>query len=146
MKVLTLKKNSEKSVLLILAFILFTLLILLEYLPEKYLIYQLTLLTTVCISAIIIALVISSKSELTICHHGVFYRSMFGNFHIEASRVKLLRHYSKCGFHCVIMFGDRFFLFAPFYTLTSRQTQGLKRYNSNLLNWLHEKSKHRKLL
>ncbi len=70
MKVLTLKKNSEKSVLLILAFILFTLLILLEYLPEKYLIYQLTLLTTVCISAIIIVLVISSKSELTICHHG----------------------------------------------------------------------------
>ncbi|KPM84374.1 hypothetical protein NH514_14950 [Pseudoalteromonas sp. ACER1] len=144
MKVLNLRKTSEKSIWLMLATLEAVFVYLLKTLSQKHFLYEPLLILFMLISLVLTLLILSSKSELTICRHGVFYSSPFGNAHIEATKTKLIKQYSKFGFNCVIIIGEKFFIFAPFYSLTSRQLQRLKRYDYNLLHWLqvtHKRSK-----
>jgi len=136
MKVLNLRKSSEKSTLAVLITLAALLLFILKSASKIHPFYELLLLAFMLISLVITFLVLSSKNELTICRHGIFYSSAFGNVHIEPKKTKLIKQYSKYNFNCVVIIGHGYFIFAPFYYLTSKQKQRLKRYDNNLLHWL----------
>ncbi|QWV06903.1 hypothetical protein KQ246_17805 (plasmid) [Pseudoalteromonas shioyasakiensis] len=136
MKVLNLRKSSEKSTLAILVTLAVLTLSILKVTSQKHPLHDLLLMAFMLTSIVIIFLILNSKNELTICRHGIFYSSAFGNVHIEPNKTKLIKQYSKYGFNCVVIIGHGYFIFAPFYYLTSKQKQRLKRYDNNLLHWL----------
>jgi len=136
MKVLNLRKSSEKSTLAILVTLAVLTLSILKATSQKHPLYELLLLAFSVVSFLVVFLMLSSKKKLTICRHGIFYSSAFGKVHIEPNKTKLIKQYSKYGFNCVIIIGHNYFIFAPFYYLTSKQKQRLKRYDNNVLHWL----------
>ena len=136
MKVLNLRKSSEKSTLAVLISLAALLLLVLKSTSKSHPLYELLLLALSVVSFVIVFLMLSSKKKLTICRYGIFYSSAFGKVHIEPNKTKLIKQYSKHGFNCVIIIGHNYFIFAPFYYLTSKQKQRLKRYDNNLLHWL----------
>ena len=136
MNVLNLRKSSEKSTLAILVTLAVLTLSILKVTSQKHPLYELLLLAFSVILFVVLFLMLSSKKQLTICRHGIFYSSAFGNFHIEPNKTKLIKQYSKYNFNCVVIIGHGYFIFAPFYYLTSKQKQRLKRYDNNVLHWL----------
>ena len=136
MKVLNLRKSSEKSTLAVLISLAALLLLVLKSSSKNHPLYELLLMAFSAISFLVVFLMLSSKKKLTICRHGIFYSSAFGKVHIEPNKTKLIKQYSKYGFNCVVIIGHGYFIFAPFYYLTSKQKQRLKRYDNNLLHWL----------
>ncbi|RJF35428.1 hypothetical protein [Pseudoalteromonas gelatinilytica] len=136
MNVLNLRKSSEKSTLAVLITLAALLLFILKSASKIHPFYELLLLAFTVISFVVVFLMLSSKKKLTICRHGIFYSSAFGNVHIEPNKTKQIKQFSKYGFNCVVIIGHGYFIFAPFYYLTSKQKQRLKRYDNNLLHWL----------
>ena len=136
MHVLDLEKQGEVNTLLTLLFI--DLLMLLAYLisPDGWLnilTYSLTLLVT----ALIVILLGNGKKTLTVCKHGVHTLSIFNRAnYIAAQQINFIRPYSICGIKGVIIMGEKFICLAPFYALTTKHQQRLKRYENGLFEWL----------
>ena len=82
-------------------------------------------------------LVFNSKRNLTVCRHGVHYRNLFGQCrHMHARQVQFIHHYSFFGLRLVLIMGEKYVCFAPFYSLSDKQQQRLKRYDNDLFDWL----------
>ena len=97
MKVLNLRKSSEKSTLAILVTLAVLTLSILKVTSQKHPLHDLLLMAFMLTSIVIIFLILNSKNELTICRHGIFYSSAFGNVHIEPNKTKLIANSSpKC--------------------------------------------------
>lgn len=141
MKVLNLKKRSEKKVYSFLALLLLFTLMLLKLFSPQHIIYELIAALCFFIALVLFFLAINCKHALTVCRHGIYYHSIWGHHYIAAQEIKLIQHYSKCGLSCIFIIGPRFIIFAPFYCLTSKQMHRLKRYDYNLLQWLQVSNK-----
>ncbi len=131
MSVLNLKKNAEVSVLITLTGFMCLLFILLKYMPLQTLSYEIVLVGLIILTTIFIFLLVTRKRDLMLCPQGVFYRSIWGQVYVEAHRAKLIRHYSKFGFNWIIIRGDKLFIFAPFYSVTSKQIENFKLFDFN---------------
>lgn len=136
MHVLDLEKQGEVNTLMTL--VLINLLILLANLisPDGWL-NILTYSLTVLVTAVIVVLLGNGKKTLTICKHGVHTLSIFKRAnYFSAKQINHIRPYSICGIKGVIITGEKFICVAPFYTLTNKHQQRLKRYENGLYEWL----------
>lgn len=89
------------------------------------------------VSLLLALLVFNSKRNLTVCRHGVHYRNLFGQCrHMHARQVQFIHQYSFFGLRLVLIMGEKYICFAPFYSLSDKQQQRLKRYDNDLFDWL----------
>ncbi|MEH6394388.1 hypothetical protein [Pseudoalteromonas sp.] len=136
MQVLDLEKQSEVNTLIMLLFI--DSLLLLGYLvsPESGLnILAGTL--ALAFTTLIITLLFNGKKTLTVCKYGVHTLSIYNRAsYFAAQQIRFIRPYSICGIRGVIIMGDKFICVAPFYALTAKHQQRLKRYENGLFEWL----------
>lgn len=137
MKVFDLEKQYEACCLLVL-FIVNSMLFLLSMDSSGVFIDVLVNMLACVTSLLFLVLVLNSKSSITICRYGVHYRSLLGRLHcIEADKVEHIHQYSVLGLRFILIFGDKFICLAPFYSLTDKHHQRLKRYDNGLVDWLH---------
>ncbi|MCK8123935.1 hypothetical protein MTF66_02930 [Pseudoalteromonas sp. 2CM39R] len=136
MKVIDLEKRFELMGWALLSAI--NVLLLMGFMSSKSEVSNLLFSFLLCTVSLLIALLVfNSKRNLTVCRHGVHYRNLFGQCrHMHARQVQFIHHYSFFGLRLVLIMGEKYICFAPFYSLSDKQQQRLKRYDNDLFDWL----------
>ncbi|RJF35687.1 hypothetical protein [Pseudoalteromonas gelatinilytica] len=136
MKVIDLEKRFELMSWAVLSAI--NVLLLMGFMSSKSEVSNLLFSFLLCtVSLLLSLLVFNSKRNLTVCRHGVHYRNLFGQCrHMHARQVQFIHHYSFFGLRLVLIMGEKYVCFAPFYSLSDKQQQRLKRYDNDLFDWL----------
>ena len=136
MKVIDLEKRFEPLSWALLS--VFNMLLLMGFMSSKSEVSNLLFSFLLCTVSLLLALLVfNSKRNLTVCRHGVHYRNIFGQCrHMHARQVQFIHHYSFFGVRLVLIMGDKYVCFAPFYSLSDKQQQRLKRYDNDLFDWL----------
>ncbi|MCQ8880558.1 hypothetical protein NQS96_01915 [Pseudoalteromonas shioyasakiensis] len=136
MKVIDLEKRFELRTWVLLS--VFNMLLLVGYMHSKSELGNLFFSFLLCsVSLLLALLVVNSKRNLTVCRHGVYYRNIFGQCrHMHARQVQFIHHYSLFGLRLVLIMSEKYACFAPFYSLSHKQQQRLKRYDNDLFDWL----------
>ena len=136
MKVIDLEKRFELMSWAVLSAI--NVLLLMGFMGSKSEVSNLLFSFLLCtVSLLLSLLVFNSKRNLTVCRHGVHYRNLFGQCrHMHARQVQFIHHYSFFGLRLVLIMGEKYVCFAPFYSLSDKQQQRLKRYDNDLFDWL----------
>lgn len=136
MKVIDLEKRFELMGWALLSAI--NVLLLMGFMSSKSEVSNLLFSFLLCTVSLLIALLVfNSKRNLTVCRHGVHYRNLFGQCrHMHARQVQFIHHYSFFGLRLVLIMGEKYVCFAPFYSLSDKQQQRLKRYDNDLFDWL----------
>ena len=136
MKVIDLEKRFELMSWAVLSAI--NVLLLMGFMSSKSEVINLLFSFLLCtVSLLLSLLVFNSKRNLTVCRHGVHYRNLFGQCrHMHARQVQFIHHYSFFGLRLVLIMGEKYVCFAPFYSLSDKQQQRLKRYDNDLFDWL----------
>jgi len=136
MKVIDLEKRFELMGWALLSAI--NVLLLMGFMSSKSEVSNLLFSFLLCTVTLLIALLVfNSKRNLTVCRHGVHYRNLFGQCrHMHARQVQFIHHYSFFGLRLVLIMGEKYVCFAPFYSLSDKQQQRLKRYDNDLFDWL----------
>jgi len=136
MKVIDLEKRFELMSWAVLGAI--NVLLLMGFMSSKSEVSNLLFSFLLCtVSLLLSLLVFNSKRNLTVCRHGVHYRNLFGQCrHMHARQVQFIHHYSFFGLRLVLIMGEKYVCFAPFYSLSDKQQQRLKRYDNDLFDWL----------
>ncbi|MCO6356126.1 hypothetical protein GBO14_15505 [Pseudoalteromonas shioyasakiensis] len=136
MKVIDLEKRFELMSWAVLSAI--NVLLLMGFMSSKSEVSNLLFSFLLCTVTLLIALLVfNSKRNLTVCRHGVHYRNLFGQCrHMHARQVQFIHHYSFFGLRLVLIMGEKYICIAPFYSLSDKQQQRLKRYDNDLFDWL----------
>jgi len=136
MKVIDLEKRFEPLSWALLSAI--NVLLLMGFMSSKSEVSNLLFSFLLCTDSLLLALLVfNSKRNLTVCRHGVHYRNLFGQCrHMHARQVQFIHHYSFFGLRLVLIMGEKYVCFAPFYSLSDKQQQRLKRYDNDLFDWL----------
>ena len=136
MKVIDLEKRFELMSWAVLSAI--NVLLLMGFMSSKSEVSNLLFSFLLCTVTLLIALLVfNSKRNLTVCRHGVHYRNLFGQCrHMHARQVQFIHHYSFFGLRLVLIMGEKYICIAPFYSLSDKQQQRLKRYDNDLFYWL----------
>ena len=136
MKVIDLEKRFELMSWAVLSAI--NVLLLMGFMSSKSEVSNLLFSFLLCTVTLLIALLVfNSKRNLTVCRHGVHYRNLFGQCrHMHARQVQFIHHYSFLGLRLVLIMGEKYICIAPFYSLSDKQQQRLKRYDNDLFDWL----------
>ncbi|GKW52817.1 hypothetical protein NCCP2140_18700 [Pseudoalteromonas sp. NCCP-2140] len=136
MKVIDLEKRFELMSWAVLSAI--NVLLLMGFMSSKSEVSNLLFSFLLCtVTSLIALLVFNSKRNLTVCRHGVHYRNLFGQCrHMHARQVQFIHHYSFFGLRLVLIMGEKYICIAPFYSLSDKQQQRLKRYDNDLFDWL----------
>lgn len=136
MKVIDLEKRFEPLSWALLSAI--NVLLLMGFMSSKSEVSNLLFSFLLCTVSLLLALLVfNSKRNLTVCRHGVHYRNLFGQCrHMHARQVQFIHHYSFFGLRLVLIMGEKYVCFAPFYSLSDKQQQRLKRYDNDLFDWL----------
>ncbi|WP_462148293.1 hypothetical protein [Pseudoalteromonas gelatinilytica] len=136
MKVIDLEKRFELMSWAVLSAI--NVLLLMGFMSSKSEVSNLLCSFLLCtVTSLIALLVFNSKRNLTVCRHGVHYRNLFGQCrHMHARQVQFIHHYSFFGLRFVLIMGEKYICIAPFYSLSDKQQQRLKRYDNDLFDWL----------
>lgn len=136
MKVIDLEKRFELMSWALLSAV--NMLLLVGFMNSKSEVSNLLFSFLLCsVSLLLAVLVFNSKRNLTVCRHGVHYRNLFGQCrHMHARQVQFIHHYSFFGLRLVLVMGEKFICFAPFYSLNDKHQQRLKRYDNDLFDWL----------
>lgn len=136
MKVIDLEKRFELISWALLSAI--NVLLLMGFMSSKSEVSNLLFSFLLCTVSLLLALLVfNSKRNLTVCRHGVHYRNLFGQCrHMHARQVQFIHHYSFFGLRLVLIMGEKYVCFAPFYSLSDKQQQRLKRYDNDLFDWL----------
>jgi len=136
MKVIDLEKRFELMSWALLSAV--NMLLLVGFMNSKSEVSNLLFSFLLCsVSLLLAVLVFNSKRNLTVCRHGVHYRNLFGQCrHMHARQVQFIHHYSFFGLRLVLVMGEKYICFAPFYSLNDKHQQRLKRYDNDLFDWL----------
>ncbi|WP_217877272.1 hypothetical protein [Pseudoalteromonas shioyasakiensis] len=136
MKVIDLEKRFELMSWALLSAI--NVLLLMGFMSSKSEVSNLLFSFLLCTVSLLLALLVfNSKRNLTVCRHGVHYRNLFGQCrHMHARQVQFIHHYSFFGLRLVLIMGEKYVCFAPFYSLSDKQQQRLKHYDNDLFDWL----------
>jgi len=136
MKVIDLEKRFELMSWALLSAL--NVLLLIGFMSSKSEVGNLLFSFLLCTVSLLIALLVfNSKRNLTVCRHGVHYRNIFGQCrHMHARQVQFIHHYSFFGLRLVLIMGKKYICIAPFYSLSDKQQQRLKRYDNDLFDWL----------
>ncbi|KPZ70574.1 hypothetical protein AADY36_17140 [Pseudoalteromonas sp. D15MCD-2] len=136
MKVIDLEKRFELMSWALLSAL--NVLLLIGFMSSKSEVGNLLFSFLLCTVSLLIALLVfNSKRNLTVCRHGVHYRNIFGQCrHMHARQVQFIHHYSFFGLRLVLIMGEKYICIAPFYSLSDKQQQRLKRYDNDLFDWL----------
>lgn len=136
MKVIDLEKRFELMSWALLSAV--NMLLLVGFMNSKSEVSNLLFSFLLCsVSLLLAVLVFNSKRNLTVCRHGVHYRNLFGQCrHMHARQVQFIHHYSFFGVRLVLVMGEKYICFAPFYSLNDKHQQRLKRYDNDLFDWL----------
>ena len=136
MKVIDLEKRFELMSWALLSAV--NMLLLVGFMNSKSEVSNLLFSFLLCsVSLLLAVLVFNSKRNLTVCRHGVHYRNLFGQCrHMHARQVQFIHHYSFFSLRLVLVMGEKYICFAPFYSLNDKHQQRLKRYDNDLFDWL----------
>ena len=119
MKVIDLEKRFELMSWALLSAV--NMLLLVGFMNSKSEVSNLLFSFLLCsVSLLLAVLVFNSKRNLTVCRHGVHYRNLFGQCrHMHARQVQFIHHYSFFGLRLVLVMGEKYICFAPFYSLNA---------------------------